>query len=99
MITKEKIRSELKDIRYYYSKKEAFDAHFRETGENNVLQTIAKYNEIIRRASPQLYEVYASLYIRGITQESAAEEMDYSAYYVFKLNNKLVKMFYDELNK
>ena len=96
MITKEKIRSELKDIRYYYSKKEAFDAHFRETGENDILQTIAKYNEIIRRASPQLY---ASLYIRGITQESAAEEMDYSPYYVFKLNNKLVKMFYDELNK
>ena len=33
MVERDQIRRELRDIRYYYSKKNMFDAAFKETGQ------------------------------------------------------------------
>ena len=45
MITQEEIKNELKDIRFYYSKKTMFEAAFKETKGNNISELVDKYNE------------------------------------------------------
>lgn len=98
MKTKEQIRNDLKNIRYYYMKKEKLDAAFAKTGENGILTIVGEYHKIMCKASPQLYDVYVSLYVRGITQESTAEELDYSTFYIYKLNNRLINFLYSAFN-
>ena len=66
MVERDQIRRELRDIRYYYSKKNMFDAAFKETGGNNITELVEKYNLSIKEASPQLYDIYISLYMAGI---------------------------------
>lgn len=99
MVERDQIRRELRDIRYYYSKKNMFDAAFKETGGNNITELVQKYNLSIKEASPRLYDIYISLYMKGNTQEGVAEEILYSSFYVYKLNNKLVKYFYKKFNE
>ena len=55
----------------------------KETGGNNITELVEKYNLSIKEASPQLYDIYISLYVKGNTQEGAAEEMLYSSFYVY----------------
>lgn len=99
MITMETIRKDLQNIRYYYSRKEMFEKAFDCTGKNTILTTVDKYNSIICLADPRLYELYVCLYIKGNTQESAAEELCYSLDYVVKNKKRLFDFFYEKLNK
>ena len=86
------IRADLKDIRYYYVRKKLFDEAGALTGQTNeILQTVNLYNDAMRKASPRLYDLYYSLYIRNHTQESLSAELGFTPEYVQKLNKKLLK--------
>lgn len=99
MITQEEIKNELKDIRFYYSKKTMFEAAFKETKGNNISELVDKYNEAMKNAPTKLYAIYICLYVHGGTQESIANEMSYTPFYIYKLNNKLIEFLYKVFNE
>lgn len=89
----EKVKRELRDLRYYYSRREKMDALFRETGETRIPSIVQRYNNAVRLAPVQLYDLYGCLYIRNQTQEAAAIELNYSVEYVRRLSKELLRFF------
>lgn len=98
MLSLEIIREDLRNIRYYFSRKEKLNKHFEIVGENEITNTIAKYNAAICKAPPKLYELYVYLYVEGNTQESAAEEFGYSTDYLQRMNKQLLKFLQAHMN-
>ncbi len=99
MITTETIRKDLHDIKYYNSRKDLFDKVIDIVGKNTILEKINMYNRAICDASPKLYEIYVALYIRSCNQDAAAEDLGFSANYIYKMNKKIIEFFYEVLNK
>ena len=93
MITPECVRKDLRDIRYYYSRKAELDNAAKELGALPVKRIVEKYNYAIREAPLKLFDLYASLYIRGQTQEAVAMQLCYSPQYIRKLVNELNTFF------
>lgn len=94
-----KIREDLKDIRYYYSRKTVFDSVSQTVGENSILEKINKYNNAIRNASPRLYDLYVSLYLNNNTQESLSDKLGYTFETISRLHTKLVKYLKEQFDK
>lgn len=94
-----KIREDLKDIRYYYSRKAMFEKASASVGENSILKKIDNYNTLIRLAPPRLYDLYVSLYLENNTQESLSDKLGYSVEYISKLNSQLIKFFKTNIDK
>ncbi|MBQ3572108.1 MAG: hypothetical protein IJA15_04710 [Clostridia bacterium] len=94
-----KIRQELNQIRYYYSRRELFDKAFGCVGKSGIVDLVEKYNKAVCNAEPRLYEIYVSIYIEGCTQENAADQLGYSANYIYKMNRKLIAFFFSYFNK
>ena len=93
MLTARQIRNDLKDIRYYFSRKTVLDDNFNKIGENQILEKLKLYNQAIRSASPRLYDIYVSLYLYNNTQESLSEKLGYTLEHVSRLNSQLVLFF------
>lgn len=91
MVTLTTIREDLKEIRYYYSRKDFFDKGFDNTGVNEIINKVKKYNIIATKAPPKLYDMYLSLYINYNTQELLADKLSYTPEYIQKLNKRLLK--------
>ncbi len=92
MITLATIRTDLKDIRYFYMRKKLFEEAGLLTGEmNDIIKKVKMYNAVIRTASPKLYDTYVSLYIKNHTQESFSEELGVTPEHVQRLNKDLLK--------
>lgn len=92
------IREDLKDIRYYYARKDKFDEAFKATGQNDVVDKVRKYNDVIKSAPPRLYDLYISLYLKNNTQESLADELCYTTEYIQMLNKQLLKFLQTKLS-
>ena len=88
MMSLPKIRSDLIDIRYYYSRKEMFEKAFEETGANDIIAKVQIYNNAVKSAPPKIYDIYVSLYLKNNTQESLSAELNYTPEYVQMLNKK-----------
>ena len=99
MVTMEQIKKELANILYYFSRKDTFAKAFDSVGQNGILVTVTRYNQIICMAPPRVYEVYVCLYIECCTYEAAAERLGYSVSYIYKSNKKIVDFFYDAMNQ
>lgn len=87
------IREDLKNIRYYFSRKSTFEKVSASVGENDIAIKLEKYNEAVRSAPPRLYDIYVSLYLDNNTQESLSDKLGYSVEYISKLNGQLVRFF------
>ncbi|MGN1223199.1 MAG: hypothetical protein ACI4T1_03620 [Christensenellales bacterium] len=98
-MTREQIRQDLKDIRYYYSRKSVIEKGFLNTGKINIDEVVEKYNKAICKANPQMYDIYISLYLENNSQESLADKFGYCVQHVSKLNCKLVDFFKKEFDK
>jgi len=96
-MTLNEIREDLKDIRYYYSRKKLFDSVVSEIGSNTIEQKLQRYNEAVREASPKLFDLYICLYIHNNTQESVSNELGYTPEYIQMLNKKLLKFLQEKL--
>ncbi|MBR1890414.1 MAG: hypothetical protein IJ817_01850 [Clostridia bacterium] len=97
-MTLNEIREDLKNIKYYYSRKKVFEEAFQATGRSDVLDKVAEYNEIIRSAPARMYDLYVSLYIKNHTQESLSNELGYTPEYIQMLNKKLLKFIQKEFS-
>ena len=93
MLTAETVKRDLCDIRYYYSRKAELVATEKVLGPLAVRRTAAKYNCAVKGAPLRLYDLYASLYVAGTTQEAVALELGYTPQYIRKLIAGLVAYF------
>jgi len=98
-MTVEQVRMDLKDIQYYYANKELFDLAAKTIGRHHVCEIADKYNEIIRKAPPRLYDLYVRLYLMNNTQEMVAEETNYATQTIALNCQNLTKYLFEELNK
>lgn len=97
-MTMQQIKNDLKDIQYYYARKNVFDKASTEVGNSTILELINKYHAAICSAPPKLYDIYVSLYVHNNTQETLSVELNYSPDYVHKLNDRLCKFFLQQLS-
>ncbi len=99
MIQLNQIREDLKNIRYYFSRKALLDKAIQCSGKNELLKKIDKYNTAMQYASPKLLDVYYSLYINNHTQESLADELGFTVDYIYRLNKELLKFLQKNLSE
>ena len=91
MISTERVRRDLKDIRYYYARKAILDSVKGDVGINKVRSMVDRYNKIILNAPLYLFDLYVCLYVKGYTQDKMAVELNVSSQYVHSQNKKLVE--------
>lgn len=85
------IREDLKEIKYYFSRKELLDQAIQVSGKNKFLSKIEMYNKAMESAPPRLLDIYYSLYIKNHTQESLSCELGYTTEYIYLLNRQLLQ--------
>lgn len=99
-LTKSQVREDLKDIRYYYSRKKIFDnASDCQLSENGVIHKLDIYNKAVSKAPPRLYDLYISLYLKNQTQDSLSESWGYSVQHISRLNMELIAFLTKEFEK
>ena len=91
MISPEKVRRDLKDIRYYYARKAILDSVKGDVGINKVRSMVDRYNKLILNAPLYLFDLYVCLYVKGYTQDKMAVELNVSSQYIHSQNKKLVE--------
>lgn len=96
-MTIEEIKSDLREIQYYYAHEQEFAGATKIIGQNAISEKIARYNAAVCKAPSRLYYVYLALYIRYNTQPVASEDMGCSVGHVKRLNRELCKFFQREL--
>ena len=98
-MTVKEIRNDLKDIKYYYSRKDKIDKASQIIGANGIYAKVEKYNKAICEAPLRMYDLYIGLYKDNKTIMDLANTISYSFEYVAKLNQKLVKYFEKYFNE
>ena len=83
------IRQQLKTIRLYYTNKARFSDAF-DALPHMVKELAEKYAAIVSIAPLDLYYIYFELYVKGLTQEATAEDLNYSTEYIRKKNKRLL---------
>ena len=98
MVPLDKIRSDLKEIRYYYSRKAMFDECKNIVVGNSVTEKVRRYNEAVKNAPPRLYDIYMMLYVKGYTQEGLSAKLNYTPVYIQMLNKQLLLFLQSKLD-
>ena len=70
MVSLDNIREDLKEIRYYYTRKEVFDEAFKSIGVNVSLEKVYRYNDAIKTAPLRLYDVYVCIHKKLYTSRA-----------------------------
>ena len=99
MKTINEVREDLKEIRYYCSKRKDFENAARTVGSSTAVEKVKAYNEAIKTAPIRLYDLYVSLYVNNNTQAVVAEDWGLTSDYVRKMNKKLYEYFVSEFSK
>ena len=96
-MTLNEIRQQLKTIRLYYTSKARFSAAF-DTLPHTVKELADKYAAVVSTAPLDLYYIYYELYVKGLTQEATAEDLNYSAEYIRQKNKRLLLFLQNKFN-
>ena len=96
MKTIQEIRSDLMDIRYYFSRKESFEKLSGLNIRCEIEEKIEHYNNLMAMANPTLIDLYVNLYLKENTQEGVSYDMGYSQTYIYKINRKLLEFLYEK---
>ena len=99
MKTIKQIRTDLREIKYYYSKDKDFERASELIGKPTILTKVDLYNRLITKAPMRLYDLYISLYVYNNTLLVISEDWCLSLGYVKALNRKLYEFLLNELNK
>jgi len=95
MKTLDEIRQDLRDIGYYYSRKETFDDGV--IGHCSIAKKVSKYNKVASTAAPRLYDIYVSLHVKNTTQAALSRDLGYTPQYIQMLNKELLEYIQTEL--
>lgn len=90
MISMKQLREDLKEVRYYYSRRQLFDEASKTIGAHEIVSKVQRYNTAMRTAPPRLYDLYVGLYVRNYTQEAYSIEMNYTPEYIQMQNKSLL---------
>ena len=96
-MTLNEIRQQLKTIRLYYANKARFSAAF-DTLPHSVTELAERYAKIVNGAPLDLYFIYYELYVKGLTQEAAAADLNYSTEYIRQKNKRLLLFLQQKIN-
>ena len=91
------VRQELKTIRGYYAERQALESEFLLL-PHKTAKLVQAYADVIYDAPLDLYRVYFALYVKGLTQEAAAEELNYCTEYIRQKNKRLLEYFQSRRN-
>lgn len=86
----EQVKNELREVRYYFSRKASMDALSVNVGDSKAKALSEKYVNAIRQAPARLYDLFGCLYIQNKTQEIVAAEMCYSEEHIRRLIRELI---------
>ena len=96
-MTLNEIRQQLKTIRLYNTSKARFSAAF-DLLPHSVTELAKQYADTMKGAPLDLYFIYYELYVKGLTQEAAAEEMNFCTEYIRQKNKRLLLFLQSKLN-
>ncbi len=96
-MTLNEIRQQLKTIRLYYTSKARFSAAF-DTLPHNATELAATYAAMVNSAPLDLYLIYYELYVKGLTQDAAAVDLNYSTEYIRQKNKRLLLFLQQRIN-
>lgn len=91
------IREDLRNIRYYYARKDQLSKSAEIIGECNIHALADQYNNAICQAPPKLYDLYVCMYVENNTQEVAAEKFGYAREHITRLNKQLLRFLQNHL--
>ena len=97
-MTLNEIRQQLKTIRLYNTNKASFSAAF-ESLPHKASELAERYAKIVHGAPLDLYFVYYELYVKGLTQEAAAVDLNYSTEYIRQKNKRLLLFLQQKLSE
>lgn len=89
----EQVRNELREVKYYFSRKANMDALSINAGDSRSKALAEKYVNAIRQAPARLYDLFGCLYIQNKTQEAVAAELCYSEEHIRRLIRELITYF------
>ena len=98
VLTLEQIKQDLEEIRYYYSRQKWLKFTLNRVVSNQISEKVKKYNNAIHAASPNLYDMYVSLYVLNNSQEVVSFDLDLTRYSVTKLHKKLLLYFQGQIS-
>ncbi len=96
-MTKEQVRTDLKDIRYYYANKKIFDKFY--DGESRAEKLCKKYKIAVMEAPAKLASIYIGLYVNNNTCEALAYDMERSFQHISRLNSELMDFLANYFNR
>ncbi len=97
-MTTEEIRKDLKTIRGYYAERQALESEFLLL-PHKTTKLVQAYADAIYDAPLDLYRVYFALYVKGLTQEAAAEELNYCTEYIRQKNKNLLEYLRENITE
>lgn len=89
----EQVKIELREVRYYFSRKANMDALSKNAGDSSAKALADKYVNAIRPAPARLYDLFGCLYIQNKTQDAVASELCYSEEHIRRLIRELINYF------
>lgn len=99
MATMRQVYADLKEIRYYYSKRALFESASKCIIESGILEKVNRYNRAMINAPPRLYEVYYCLYVSCATQAALAKRLGCSPSLIKRQNSQLCAYLVQKLNE
>lgn len=94
----EQVKNELREVRYYFSRKTNMDALSKDAGVSISKVLADKYVNAIKSAPARLYDLFGCLYIQNKTQEVVASELCYSEEHIRRLIRDLINYFANKIN-
>ena len=98
MLTIQKIREDLNDIRFYYSKQKALEHASKTVVQSSIIDKVNKYNQAVKDAPIRLYDLYISLYIHNNTQAALADDWDCSERNIGLMTRQLLDFLVNAIN-
>ena len=93
------IRDDLEEIKYYSTRKYVLDSYMKDFCETNILDLMSKYNAVIKHAPIKFYHLYVLIYLKGNTQEFAADEMGFAINTVQTMQKNLILWLCENIKK
>lgn len=92
------IKTDIKDIRYYYSKRKDFDNASKTFVESAVIKKAEIYSNVIKTAPAKLYDLYVAFVVNNNSQVIVAEDWGFCVEYIKNLCRKMYAYLLAEMN-
>ena len=99
MVTVRQVQGDLREIRYYHSKRDMFESASKCIIESGILEKVNRYNRAMINAPPRLYEFYYARYVQNTTQAALAVKWQCSLSHIKQLEKRLCSYLVQKLNE